>query len=44
MFPDDKPEYYKKAMKYYFGRWDRLSQKTQTAWNQEIVDRIWAVV
>ena len=44
MFPDDKPEYYKKAMKYYFGMWDKLSQKTQTAWNREIVDRIWAVV
>jgi hypothetical protein len=23
--------------------WDKLCQKTQTAWNREIVERIWTV-
>jgi hypothetical protein len=35
---------YKKAIKYYYGIWDKLCQKTQTAWNQEIVERVWMVV
>ena len=43
MFPDDHPEYFVKANKYYFGMWDKLSQKTQTAWNREVVDRIWGI-
>ena len=36
--------YYKKAVKYYYGMWDKLCQKTQTAWNRDIIDRIWGLV
>jgi hypothetical protein len=43
MFPDDHPEYYSKAVKYYFGMWDRLCQKTQTAWNRAVVEQVWGI-
>lgn len=37
-------EMFQKAMKYYYGMWDKLCQKTQTAWNRDIVERIWGAV
>ena len=37
-------EHFKKAMKYYYGMWDKLCQKTQTAWNRDIIERVWSVV
>ena len=40
MFEDEN--LYKKAVKYYYGMWDKLCQKTQTAWDEEIVRRVWA--
>ena len=37
-------EHYEKAIKYYYGIWDKLCQRSQTAWNRDIVERIWSVV
>ena len=36
-------EDYKKVTKHYYGLWDKLCQRQETAWNREILDRIWNV-
>ncbi len=36
-------EQYTKGCKYYFGLWDKLCQRHETAWNREIVERVWNV-
>lgn len=41
MFEDE--QMYSKAVKYYYGMWDKLSQRTQTAWNEEIVGKVWGI-
>jgi hypothetical protein len=41
MFSSDL--HYSRAMKYYYGLWDRLCQRTETNWNREIIDKIWSI-
>lgn len=39
----DSSDLYKRAVKYYYGIWDKLCQKTQSAWNRELIERFWGV-
>jgi hypothetical protein len=39
----ESQEGYQKTCKYYYGLWDRLCQRHETAWNREVVERIWGV-
>ena len=39
----EEEEYYQKAIKYYYGMFDKLCQKTQTSWNEQIVQRVWSI-
>jgi hypothetical protein len=41
MFQND--EDYQRGVKYYYGLWDKLCQRTETNWNREFIDRLWHV-
>ncbi len=41
MFYSD--EAYKRTAKFYYGIWDKLCQRQETAWNRDLLDRIWNV-
>jgi len=34
---------YNKTVKHYYGLWDKLCQRQETAWNRDIVERVWNV-
>lgn len=36
-------EQFIKAMKYYYGIYDKFNQKTQTSWQADFVKDVWAV-
>lgn len=39
----EEEENYHRAVKYYYGIWDKLAQRTQSAWNQDVIDKVWGV-